>query len=94
MAKKQFDFSKVEILSLDGQRINTEQLRTEVCNILYMQGEDIVEHELGQRLWHAVDGDGQPVAIEISEKEEEYLRKRFAKYPYLIRTALLKQLNV
>ena len=94
MEKKTFDFGKVEILSLDGQRMGTEQLRAEVCNLLYMQGEDLVECELGQRLWHAVGDNNQPIAIEISEKEEEYLRKRFAKYPYLIRTALLKQLNV
>ena len=94
MEKKTFDFSKVEILNLDGQKMGTEQLRAEICNVLYMQGEDLLECELGQKLWHAVDERNVPTAVEISEKEEDFLRKRFAKYPYLIRTALLKQLNV
>ena len=87
MEKKTFDFKKVEILSLDGKRMGTEQLKADVCNALYMQGQDITECELGQKLWHATD------AIEISEEEEKKLRTQFEKYPYLIRTALLKQLN-
>lgn len=93
MDKKTFNFSKVEILSLDGKKMGTEQLRAEVCNSLYMQGQDITECELGRRLWHAVEN-GLPQPIEISEEEEKKLRARFEKYPYLIRTALLKQLNV
>jgi len=92
MEKKTFDFSKVEILSLDGKKMGTEQLRAEVCNSLYMQGQDITECELGRKLWHAVK-DGVPQPVEISEEEEKKLRQQFEKYPYLIRTALLKVLN-
>ncbi len=92
MEKKTFDFSKVEILSLDGKKMGTEQLRAEVCNSLYMQGQDITECELGRRLWHAVET-GLPQPIEISEEEEKKLRAQFEKYPYLVRTALLKVLN-
>ena len=94
MEKKTFDFSKVEILSLDGQRMGIEQLRAEVCNALYMQGQDITECELGQKLWHAKDpATGAFTPVEISEEEEKKLRSQFEKYPYLIRTALLKVLN-
>jgi len=93
MEKKTFDFSKVEILSLDGKPMGTEQLRAEVCNSLYMQGKDLTECELGQKLWHAVGANGEPLAIEITEAEEKILRTNFEKYPYLIRTALVKQLN-
>ena len=93
MAKKTFDFSKVEILSLDGKKLGIEQLRGEICNTLYMQGQDITECELGQKLWHAKDAAGAFTPVEISEEEEKKLRAQFEKYPYLIRTALLKQLN-
>ena len=87
MEKKTFDFKQVEILSLDGKPMGTEQLKADVCNALYMQGQDITECELGRKLWHATE------PVEISEEEEKKLRERFEKYPYLIRTALLKQLN-
>ena len=93
MEKKTFDFSKVEILSLDGKKMGTEQLRAEVCNSLYMQGQDITECELGRKLWHAKDENGAIQPVEISEEEEKKLRQQFEKYPYLIRTALLKELN-
>jgi len=92
MDKKTFDFSKVEILSLDGKKMGTEQLRAEVCNALYM-GQDIEQFELGIRLWRAIDEAGVPKPVEISEKEEKLLRTQFEKYPYVVRTALLKELN-
>ena len=94
MDKKTFDFSKVEILSLDGKRMGTEQLRAEVCNALYMQGQDITECELGRKLWRAKDAaTGAILPVEITEEEEKRLRAQIEKYPYLIRTALLKVLN-
>ena len=93
MKKKTFDFAKVEILNLEGQRMGTEQLRAEVCNSLYMQGQDITECELGRKLWHAKDENGAIQPVEITEEEEKKLRTQFEKYPYLIRTALLKVLN-
>ena len=94
MDKKTFDFSKVEILSLDGKKMGTEQLRAEVCNSLYMQGQDITECELGRKLWNAKDAaTGAILPVEITEEEEKRLRAQFEKYPYLIRTALLKVLN-
>lgn len=93
MEKKTFDFAKVEILNLEGQRMGTEQLRAEVCNALYMQGQDITECELGRKLWHAKDENGAIQPVEITEEEEKKLRTQFEKYPYLIRTALLKVLN-
>lgn len=84
---KTYDFSKVEIIGLDGRPVGTQQLKADVCNILYMQGQDITECELGRKLWNATE------PVEISEEEEKKLRAQFEKYPYLIRTALLKQLN-
>ena len=92
MEKKTFDFSKVEILSLDGKKMGTEQLRAEVCNTLYM-GKEIEQFELGQRLWHAIDENGVPQPCEISEKEEKILRTQFENYPYVVRQALYKELN-
>ena len=93
MNKKTFDFSQVEILNLNGDRMGTEQLRAEVCNSLYMQGQDITECELGRKLWKAIDENKVPQPVEISEEEEKKLRSQFEKYSYLIRTALLKELN-
>ena len=93
MEKKTFDFSQVEILNLNGDRMGTEQLRAEVCNSLYMQGQDITECELGRKLWKAIDENKVPQPVEISEEEEKKLRSQFEKYSYLIRTALLKELN-
>ena len=85
---KKFDFAKVEILSIDGQPMNTSMVKSEICNKLYVQGQSITECELGQKLWHATE------PVELSEEEEKVLRREFEATPsYLIRTALLKQLN-
>lgn len=92
MKKKTFDFSKVEILNLEGKKMGIDNLRAEVCNNLYM-GQDIEQFELGIRLWRAIDEAGVPQPVEISEKEEKLLRQQFEKYPYIVRTAMLKVLN-
>ena len=93
MKKKTFDFSKVEILNLEGMKMGIDNLRAEICNNLYMQGQSITECELGQKLWHAVDDKGAFTPVEITEEEEKKLRQQFEKYPYIVRTALLKVLN-
>lgn len=88
MGKKTFDFAKVEIMNVEGRPMNTDLLKSEICNKLYVQGQTITESELGQKLWHA-DGD-----TELTEEEEKILRKEFEASPsYLIRKALLKQLD-
>lgn len=85
---KTFDFGKVEINDLEGRPINTSAIKGEICNKLYIQGQTITECELGQKLWHA-DG-----AVELTEEEEKILRKEFGSAPsYLVRTALMKQLD-
>lgn len=92
MEKKTFDFSKVEILSLDGKKMGTDQLRAELCNALYM-GKEMEQSDLGMRLWHAVDDTGAFTPVEITEKEEKILRDQFENYPYIVRKALCKVLN-
>lgn len=85
---KTFDFAKVEIKNLQGSPMKIDLIKSEICNNLYIQGQTITECELGQKLWHA-DG-----PVELTEEEEKILRKELEAAPsYLIRQALLKQLD-
>ena len=86
------DFRNIVIKDINGNDLKADV--TEILgNLMYMQGQDITECELGQKLWHAKDAAGAFTPVEISEEEEKKLRQQFEKYPYLIRTALLKVLN-
>ena len=85
---KKFDFAKVEIRNLEGSPMKVDFLKSEICNKLYIQGQSITECELGQKLWHAEGG------TELTDEEEQILRKEFEATPsYLVRQALLKQLD-
>lgn len=88
MDNKTFCFEEVEILSLNGQKMDVSGIKTEFCTKLWIQGDTIVKHQLGKKLWEAKE------PVELTEEEYKVLRDEFEGTPsYLIRTALLEKLN-
>jgi hypothetical protein len=84
-----FDFAKVEIKDLNGHKIATDGIKADLCNKMYVQGETITKCELGQKLWHAKE------PVKLTKEEEKILREEINSTfrSYLVRTALLKQLD-
>ena len=86
---KTYDFARVEIKALDGEKIPVDDIKANLCNKMYVQGETITRCELGQKLWHAKE------PVKLTDEEEKILREEIntTYKSYLVRTALLKQLD-
>lgn len=88
MDNKTFCFEEVEILGLNGQKMDISNVKTQFCTNLWINGDTIVKHQLGKKLWEAKE------PVELTEEEYKLLRDEFEATPsYLIRTALLEKLN-
>lgn len=88
---KKVDFSAVVMKDISGkeQRID---MRLAIGNTLYMQGGDIKECELGQRIFHQKGADGETPAqpIELTDDEVKIVRRFAEQIPsYVTRRAIL-----
>lgn len=74
------DFRKIRVRNIEGEEEVADISKT-IGNILYMNGQDIEECELGKAIYH----DGE---VELNEKAVETV-KRFAKnFSYLMRSSI------
>jgi hypothetical protein len=74
------DFRKIRVRNIEGEEEVADISKT-LGNILYMNGQDIEECELGKAIYH----DGE---VELNEKAVETVR-RFAKnFSYLMRSSI------
>ena len=85
---KKIDLTQVKFLDVMGREAMIDIARV-IGNIMYMQGQDIVESELGHKVFHSADplGDYNPnigwkpkadetrpdCSIELSDKEKDIL---------------------
>ena len=77
---KKVDFRKIRVRNIEGEEEVADISKT-LGNILYMNGQDIEECELGKAIYH----DGE---VELNEKAVETV-KRFAKnFSYLMRSSI------
>lgn len=74
------DFRKIRVRNIEGEEEVADISKT-LGNILYMNGQDIEDCELGKAIYH----DGE---VELNEKAVETV-KRFAKnFSYLMRSSI------
>lgn len=85
---KKINFAKLKAVGIDGSEINFDA-RMMLGNLLYMQGSDIEVCELGRKVYQTAEDE----ETDISEKEEQTIRRYVAALPYVYRTAILESLK-
>lgn len=86
---KKVDFSKIEMVLIDGTKVKTDFQHGEngIGNQLYMTGRDIEACELGKKIYFA---DGE---VELSEKEIQIVTMAVAGWSYVARTAIMEAMK-
>lgn len=82
---KTVDFRTIGIKNIEGQ-IETADVSKQLGNVMYMQGQNIEECELGRAIYH----NGQ---VELNQKQEDMVRRFIQPWSYVLRTAIEETLN-
>lgn len=82
---KTVDFRTIGIKNIEGQ-IETADVSKQLGNVMYMQGQNIEECELGRTIYH----NGQ---VELNQKQEDMVRRFIQPWSYVLRTAIEETLN-
>lgn len=93
---KKIDLTQISFLNVEGKEMKAN-IAKELGNLMYMQGKDIVEHELGSKVYHSADNAGKEAddagkeaddageeadcTIEVNEQEEQTII-RFVEQSY------------
>lgn len=75
------NFKEIVVKDIEGKEQKID-MRYELGNLLYIQGKNIIEHELGHKIYHTV-GD-----LEMSEEETAVVKEYAQRYPYLYQKAI------
>lgn len=86
---KKVDFSKIEIVLIDGTKMKTDFQHGEngIGNQLYMTGRDIEACELGKKIYFA---NGE---VELSDKEVQIVTQAIQGWSYTLRTAIIEAMK-
>ena len=84
---KKVDFRNIVIKDINGQDTKAD-VTALFGNMLYMQGQNIEECELGQAIYH--QGDEGPEALELSDKQVDIVKAYAERLPYVMRTGIKK----
>ena len=79
------DFRKIGVKTIDGN-IDTVDVSKQIGNLMYMQGKDIEECELGKAIYH----DGE---VELNQKQKDVVRRFIQPWAFVIRSAIEEALN-
>ena len=82
---KTVDFRTIGIKNIEGQ-IETADVSKQLGNVMYMQGQNIEECELGRDIYH----NGQ---VGLNQKQEDMVRRFIQPWSYVLRTAIEETLN-
>lgn len=82
---KTVDFRTIGIKNIEGQ-IETADVSKQLGNVMYMQGQNIEECELGRAIYH----NGQ---VELNQKQEDMVRRFIQPWSYVLRSAIEETLN-
>ena len=85
---KRINFATLKAVGIDGSEIKFDA-RMMLGNLLYMQGADIEECELGRRIYQTAEDE----ETELTEKEEQTIRRYVAALPYVYRQAITESLK-
>lgn len=99
---KKVDLTKVTFLDVEGQETRID-IAKQIGNFMYMQGKNIVEHELGSKIYHSADAlvealkkkePAPDCSIEIDENEEKILLQYVEQgYPFVVQKAVKENLK-
>ena len=79
------DFRKIEVENIEGG-VDTADVSKQLGNLMYMQGRNIEECELGRDIYHQGE-------VELSEKQAEVVKRFVQPWAWVIRTAVEKALR-
>lgn len=82
---KKVDFRNIVIRDINGQETKAD-VTALFGNMLYMQGQNIEECELGQAIYH--QGDEGPEALELNDKQVAIVKIYAERLPYVMRTGI------
>ena len=82
---KKVDFRNIVIRDINGQETKAD-VTALFGNMLYMQGQNIEECELGQAIYH--QGDEDPEALELNDKQVAIVKTYAERLPYVMRTGI------
>ena len=82
---KKVDFRNIVIRDINGQEVKAD-VTAMFGNMLYMQGQNIEECELGQAIYH--QGDEGPEALELNDKQVAIVKTYAERLPYVMRTGI------
>ena len=84
---KKVNFAEIIIRDINGQEQKAD-VRVMLGNMLYMQGQNIEECELGQAIYHS--GNEGPTELELSDKQCAIIKQFAERLPYVMRTGLIE----
>ena len=84
---KKVNFAEIIIRDINGQEQKAD-VRVMLGNMLYMQGQNIEECELGQAIFHS--GNEGPEALELDDKQQKIITDFAERLPYVMRTGLIE----
>ena len=82
---KTVDFRQIGVKNIEGQ-IETADVSKQLGNVMYMQGQNIEECELGRAIYHK----GQ---VELNQKQEDMVRRFIQPWSYVLRSAIEETLR-
>ena len=82
---KTVDFRQIGVKNIDGQ-IEKADVSKQLGNVMYMQGQNIEECELGRAIYHK----GQ---VELNQKQEDMVRRFIQPWSYVLRSAIEETLR-
>lgn len=85
---KKVNFAMIPFKDINGNDVTIDTTK-ELGNLMYMQGEDLAECELGQAIYHS--NDEGPKVMELDDKQLEAVRKHASKIKFhVLKTAILE----
>lgn len=85
---KKIDFSNIQVTDIEGQKVPVD-IRQMMGNLLYMQGNNITECELGQAIYHQEDD----IQMELSDEQVAIIKRFAERLAYVTRIAILDALK-
>ena len=82
---KTVDFRTIGIKNIEGH-LETADVSKQLGNLMYMQGQNIEECELGRDIYHK----GQ---VELNQKQEDVVRRFIQPWSYVLRSAIEETLR-
>ena len=82
---KKVDFRQIDVKNIDGG-IEKADVSKQLGNLMYMQGQNIEECELGKAIYH----NGE---VELTQQQKDMVRRFIKPWAFIIRSAIEETLN-